>query len=317
MELAGVLDKIRGLIAKAESLEMSKDPNAAHEANACRERADAMMQKYAVEEWQTMRKAPVAAKPTRIRIELSDSDNPFLTEMATLVNIVSSFCKCSSIWISAGSTTGRDYCWVYGYESDLRYFELLYTSLFLHMSGAIFPQPDPNKTLEQNAYELHNAGLNWFDIAKAYGWYQVPPESHEPVNMYVNRNTGERKPWSQAIGVIKAAYNREIKRRGEQAVRVAPNGSMTYRRNAASGYLARIKQRLREISGQRGSGAELVLADKSQNIAAAMSDDFPNARAMAGKKTVYNATAYGKGVGHANTAKLNPEATSGNHKALS
>ena len=328
MELASVLDKIRGLIAKAESLEVSKDPHAAQEAMACRERADMMMQKYAVEEWQIMAKAPVAAKPTRIKIEIGDADNPFLTEMATLVNIISNFCKCSSVWMvgsgfkvsdkitGESSYSTQEYCWVYGYESDLRYFELLYTSLFLHMSGAIFPKPDPLLSLELNVYELHNAGLNWFDIAKAYGWYQVPPLPHEPPAMYVNRETGARQNWTKTIGVLKKAYQREIAKRGEQFLRIPPNGSLTYRRNAAQGYLARIGQRLREIAGQRGSGTEIVLADKSQNIAAAIADAFPNSRAVASKQAKFNATAYAKGTRHANTASLNPEAKAAERKAL-
>jgi hypothetical protein len=315
-----VLDKIRGLITKAESLEQSGDEHSLREALACRERADVMMQKYAVEEWQTMRAAPVQAKPQRIKIDIGEEDNEFLSEMATLVNIVSKFCKCSSIWMVGTAYKAGDrqeYCWVYGYESDLRYFEMLFTALFLHMGGAIFPKPDPAKTLGENAYELHNAGLNWFDIAKTYGWYQVSPQMHEPVDMYVNRETGERATWARAIGRIKKAYQDEIARRGEKFFRIPPNGSKTFRANAASGYLARIRQRLQEIAGQRGSGAELVLADKSKLIDDAMIVDFPGMRVSTSKKTTYNAEAYARGTRHANTANLNPAAGAGARKPLS
>jgi hypothetical protein len=319
MELDRILDKIRALINKAESYEASKDQSLAHEAQACRERADVMMQKYAVEEWQTAQKAPVAVVPTRIKIDLGDEDNPFLTELATLVNIVSKFCKCSSIWMehSGRKSLGiQEYVWVYGYESDLRYFEMLFTTIHLHMLGAIFPKPDPNKTLGENAYELHNAGLNWFDIAKAYGWYQVPPNPGEPRDMYVSRETGERASWARSIGRIKAAYRAEVSSRAEEFLRISPAGSETYRRNAAMGYLSRIKQRLDGIAGQRGTGAEVVLADKSQNIAAALADDFPHARQTANKKASFNATAYRKGVAHANTASLNPQAPAASTKAI-
>jgi hypothetical protein len=318
MELDKVLDKIRALINKAESLEASGDKLAMNEADACRKRADEMMQKYAVEEWQTVRAAPTAAKPTRIKIDLGDGDNPFLLEIATLVNIVAKFTKCSSIWMTGSGYQSyiQEYAWVYGYESDLRYFEMLFTVIHLHMGGAIFPKPDPNKTLGQNAYELHNAGLNWFDIAKAYGWYQVPPAPGEPRDMYVNRETNVRASWARSIGRIKAAYSAEVSSRAEVPLRIPPSGSETYRRNAAQGYLARINQRLREISGQRGSGAELVLADKSQNITAAMAEDFPKMKAGLGKKVTYNQAAWSKGVSHANTAALNPEAQAGQRKEL-
>jgi len=316
MELSSVLDKIRGLIAKAESLELSKDPNAQNEANACRERADAMMQKYAVQEWQAMAKAPVASKPTRIKIDLSDTDNPFLEEMATLVHVVAQFCKCSSIWIHSGLPGGKDFAWVYGYESDLRYFELLYTTLFLHMSGAIFPGPDPALSLEDNVYQLHNAGLNWYDIARAYGWTKVPPRPTDPPKMYVHKDSHERAPQSKAINVFKKAYERAIEARGEEFLRIPPSGSMTFRRNSAQGYLNRINDRLREISGARGKGNELVLADKSQNVKEAMLDDYPHSKSTEAKKVKFNADAYNKGNAHANTANLNPAAEASSRASL-
>jgi hypothetical protein len=320
MELNKVLDKIRGLITKAESLEELADEHSLLEALACRTKADEMMQKYAVEEWQTMRAAPIQTKPERIKIDIGEEDNMFLTEMATLVNVVAQFCKCSSVWMNGSAYKAgnkQEYCWVYGYESDLRYFEMLFTTLFLHMGGAIFPKPDPAKTLGVNAYELHNAGLNWFDIAKAYGWYKVPSRPGEAENMYVNQNTGERLSWSKSIGKIKNAYTKEIQHRGEQPLRIPPSGSETFRRNAAQGYLARIGQRLREVAGARGSGAELVLADKSDNINELIHEYHPSMAVARTKSVRYNETAYRKGVSHANTASLNPSTTRGSRPAVS
>jgi hypothetical protein len=314
-----VLSKIRGLIQKAEGLEALGDPESLNEADACRAAADKMMQKYAVEEWQTMRAASVQTKPTRVKIEIGEEDNEFLAEMASLVNIVARFCKCSSIWMagSAYRASGRqEYCWVYGYESDLRYFELMFTNLFLHFGGAIFPKPDPAKTLGQNAYELHNAGLNWVDIAKVYGWHLTAPFAHEPATMLVNHETGERRTYPKSAGMYKKAYEQEIARRGEPFLRIAPNGSKTFRINAAQGYLNRIRQRLDEIAGQRGAGAELVLADKGKNIDEAMLIDFPGMTVGRARKGTYNAEAYARGTKHANTANLNPAAGSAPRKAI-
>jgi len=314
-----VLSKIRGLIQKAEGLEALGDQNSMNEADACRAAADKMMQKYAVEEWQTMRAAPAMAKPTRIKIDIGEEDNEFLTEMATLVNIVSKFCKCSSIWMSgtASKKSGRqEYCWVYGYESDLRYFELMFTNLFLHFGGAIFPKPDPGKSLEQNCYELHNAGLNWKDIARLYGWYQVPPLPHEPVDMFANDETGERANYLKAVAVYKKAYEQAIKAKGEPFLRITSNSSKTFRANAARGYLNRIRDRLAEISNQRGAGSELVLKDKTKNIDEAMIVDFPGMTMSAARSTKFNQEAYSRGTRHANTANLNPAAGAGARKAI-
>lgn len=314
-----VLSKIRGLIQKAEGLEELGDPNSMNEADACRAAADKMMQKYAVEEWQTMRAASAMAKPTRIKIDIGEEDNEFLMDMATLVNIVSKFCKCSSIWMSGTANKAasrQEYCWVYGYESDLRYFELMFTNLFLHFGGAIFPRPDPGKSLEDNTYELHNAGLNWIDIARLYGWYDVSPRPHEPALMYVNRETGVRSTYPKSVGVYKKAYERAIKERNEPFLRITSNSSKTFRANAARGYLNRIRDRLAEISGQRGAGTELVLKDKGKNIDEAMIVDFPGMTASSAKQTKFNGEAYARGTRHANSANLNPAAGAGARKAL-
>lgn len=319
MELSKTLERIRALIAKADNLESLGDENSLNEAKALRERADDMMQKYAVEEWQLLRDTDTGFKPTRVRIDVGEEGNPFLQELATLVDVVANFCKCSSVWMqgSAYAPAGRmEYCWVYGYESDLRYFELLITTLQLHMTGAIFPKPDTAKTVGQNAYELHNAGLNWYDIAQAYGWVETDSWAGEPKYMYRHRESGERASWGKTVGRIKAAYAAEVKARGERPLRIPPSGSENFRRNAVQGYLHTIRWRLAEIAGKRGPGTELVLADKSQNITAAMDTDFPNRSKTARSRNSFNAGAYARGVRHARTANLNPAAGGAPRKAL-
>ena len=319
MELSKTLERIRALVAKADNLEMLGDENSLNEAKALRERADEMMQKYAVEEWQLLRDTDISFKPERVKIDIGEEGNLFLQELATLVDVVANFCKCSSVWMqgSAYAPAGRkEYCYVYGYESDLRYFELLVTTLLLHMTGAIFPSPDPAKTMGQNAYELHNAGLNWYDIAQAYGWVETDSWAGEPKHMYRNRETRERASWGRTVGRIKAAYVAELKARGEAPLRIPPSGSANFRRNAVNGYLLTIRIRLREIAGKRGTGTELVLADKSQNITAAMDTDFPNRTKTKARQYSFNDTAYARGVRHARTANLNPAAGGAPRKAL-
>ena len=319
MELSSVLGKVRALIERAEHPDTPE-----HEAKACRERADKLMQKYAIDEWQTKAKAPKSFKPDRVRINLGQPDSEFLSETATLCNEVASFCNCTSIWMKGsgvkwGDYTREEYSWVYGYESDLRYFELLFTTLYLHMSGAIFPKPDLTKSIGENAYELRNAGLNWIEIAKAYGWREVPRWDGEPKNVYVNDNVPgvpKRVGWSQAVGQYERAYRKVIKAKGEQIVRIPPNGARTYRLNAAQGYLHRISQRLRMVKSQRGTGTEIMLRDKTQNINALIAEMHPELSTNQARKVKYNADAYARGTYHANTASLNPEAGAGSSPAI-
>src|SRR5215469_2364603 len=160
VELSRALKVVRGLLAKAESLEQLGDAHSLHEAQACRERADQIMQEHGAQEWRTMQAADKSFKPDRIKIDIGEAGSQFLTETATLCNVVADFCGCKSVWMEgSGYGQRQEYCWVYGYESDLRYFELLFTTLLLHMTGAIFPKPDLTKSLEENAYALRSAGL--------------------------------------------------------------------------------------------------------------------------------------------------------------
>jgi Protein of unknown function (DUF2786) len=312
MEQNDVLRKVRALIERAEH-----PSTPAGEAEQCRATADKLMEKYAIEEWQTAQATGVGAKPTRIKINLGKVDSPFLTETATLAHVVANFCRCSSMWMTGSGYGDREeYAYVYGFESDLRYFEMLFTTLFLHMSGAIFPEPHPEKSLELNAYEMHNAGLNWYDIAQAYGWREVAPLPGEAKHMYKNRE-GERASWSKAVGRIKSAYAREVKARGEQPLRIPPQGSENFRHNAANGYILRIQQRLDEQLGKRGAGTEIALRDRGPAIRALLEEKHPDASPQSGRNVKFNPEAYARGRRHANSASLNPQAGAAKAGALS
>jgi hypothetical protein len=303
MELAKVLDRVRKLIAKAEGTDN------AHEAQAFREAADDLMQKYAIEEWQTAQQAQLGLKPTRIKIDIGEGSiksNPLLEQTAVLVGIVADFCKCSSIWVTRGGY-GEDYCWVYGYESDLRYFELLYTTIYLHMSEAIlFTSPDPAKSEGANIRDMRHAGLNWNDVAAAYGWQLLERDGSNTT--YLHRTSGDVKKWGQVVGRIKRLYAQEIKARNEQPFSLGRGGAgnVNFRYNAARGYVSRIYSRLRELAGHRTAGTEIVLRDKTQNIADMIFSDFGEVGSAKLNAKKYNAEAYRRGVRHADTADLQP-----------
>src|SRR5215469_8844663 len=116
MDLSKTLERIRNLIAKADNLESMGTPEGLNEATALRERADELMQKYAVEEWQLLKDTDTGFKPERIRVDIGTGNNPFLTELATLANVVAQFCKCTSMWMVGsgwGSKERQEYVYVY------------------------------------------------------------------------------------------------------------------------------------------------------------------------------------------------------------
>src|SRR5487761_145191 len=232
MELNKVLERVRLLIAKAEASIAPGATPAEREATlieqaSARKMADALMLEYAIDEIQAQRANPASlhSKPGMIVIAVS-SNTDLLGWVAQLSHDVAQHCRCR---VRHYANYSREFHqWeskVYGFESDLRYFEILYTTLRLHMLGALDPKPDPTKSIEENSYILHNAGLNWYDIAQAYGWLETPTlEPDDPIkqihpnghtNMYKNKETGERLPWSKAVGVYQKAYQRAIEQRNE------------------------------------------------------------------------------------------------------
>jgi len=306
VELNKVLEQVRKAVALAEHPDTP-----VHEAKQAQATADRLMQKYLIEEWQLAGEAQRGLKPTKVRVDIGAGDSPFLQMTATLVGVIADFCKCQSVW-HAGSGGGKwlqgarqEYCTVYGYESDLAYFELLFTNIYLHMSGAMFPKPDLLKSVGENVRDLRHAGLNWVDVAGAFGWRLTDTD---PKHTEFTNEDGDKALWNKVVNPLKLAYKKYAAATGEPMVSLGRGGAgnRNFRLSAAQGYLSRISQRLREAASGRTTGAELVLADKSQNVRAMVADECPNLEEAKAQRIKYNADAYRRGVRHANEADINP-----------
>jgi hypothetical protein len=207
------------------------------------------------------------------------------------------------------------------------------------MIGSFRVKPDPNKSYQINCYELHKGGLNWLDIAKAYGWIEVRPEPGESQSgMYVRGD--EREPWSQVIAPIKKAYKNEMTARGEEAIHIPPGGAKTFRASAAEGYVQRIWQRLAQVREGRLTGADVELRSRADDLSAFFKSDNPDLfvkhepfhcdkceKSKSGYcrdhprgryvRRLFSDAGYAAGVSHANTAPLNPAAGPNTQKGIS
>jgi len=331
MELSSVLRKVRALIEKAEHPETPVT-----EAKLAGEMADALMLKYAIDQanLDASRPADERMKPGKIEVPLSGG-YALSGYITILAEEVARHCRCRIR--SYGTYSMETHEWVakvYGYDGDLRYFELLYTTLRLHMVGALRPSIDPAKSIEDNAYALHNAGRNWWDIAQLYGWKEVPRRDGEPRLMYERgENDGvTRVGWGKAVAQYKRAYLRACEARGEKPVHVPPAGSATFRRSAADGYVTRLSQRLRAIRDGQQIGSALAL--RTEDVDKMFREDNPElfkvyeapppstkpARKVRQRKYVppaFNQNAYEVGTRHANTASINPAASNNPKKGIS
>jgi hypothetical protein len=314
MDLDKVLSKVRGLLNKAEH---PSTPEA--EAKMCRAKADEMMTDYAVTQAQLRESAPAAeqARPGNIKIDLCYAASAYEIPITNLVSVVAEHCRCQVVFHNLAKTTqeARDFeeVWghkrmvkvsVFGFESDLRYFELLFTLLHLHMSSGYDPKPDRSLTDEENAYVLHTAGLNWRAIARLfYPWHKMGWDG-----------THKENNWQRYGAYWSACYKRAVKARGENAV-VLPKFSdsgaslINYRYNFANSYASTIGQRLTESRQGRSKSGELLLASSFTKIADAILEAFPDLQAVQ-YATVqdFNQAAWGAGRKHGQEADLNTNA---------
>lgn len=339
MELNKVLERVSKLVAKAEDPSVTPE-----EAKSYRDMADSLMLKYAIEEAQldASRPAPSRAKPGTLVVPLT-VDHDLLGYVGVLADATAKACRCMIRKYTSWVTGEGWQATVYGYESDLRYFEVMYTTLRLHMIGALRPSVDPNESLDENCYRLHNAGLNWLEIAGLYGWKKDSFQVGDKNEMWYNTRTQERKSNWQVGGMHKRACQRAGKARGEAGhMVIAAGAGATFRRSAAEGYAYRLRRRLRDLESGRISepGSELVLADRSSDLMAFFKDQNADLfmeyeppepckaceKAKSGhcrahprgswKEVPFSDAGYSAGVRHANTAALNPEATSRKTQAI-
>jgi hypothetical protein len=310
VRLDNILSKVRGLVAKAEHPDTPEN-----EARLCRERADAMMLKYAIDQATLRESQPVAerARPAKISVDVCPAGSDYERMFIDLVCVVCEHTRTQPVFNCAGiakhkvaeynrhsAKTIQVTAQVYGFESDLKYFEILYTTLLLHMSNGIDPSFDTTASDRANAYALHNAGFNWGEIAKMalkfghpHGW-----DGHKVL-------AGETYPgkyWKQQ-------YNMEIRARGESAVslpaKFTEQARAIWRLNFAQSYNATIRRRLWMARSSREIGAELVLRSSMEEVARLLADEHPHAVQMGPDKEVpFNETAWAAGNRHAKTADL-------------
>lgn len=340
VNLDKVLDRVRKLLAKANGTD---NPI---EAKTYQEAADAMMLKYRISQITAEQDIPLASrvKPGTMTIVLGDY-NEILWAIYYLADYTARHCRCMVDSSYRYDRNLHQYTLkVYGFQADLKYFELMFTGLQLHMLGAFLPKIQTEQSLEENCYRLHNAGYNWLQIAEMYGWHKVdmtyrygPPELLA-MKVPFEHKDGTIRPATQVGSHYKRAYYRAVEAKGEQPIKIPAGTLEAFRRSAIDGYLNRINRRMREIAKGRLAGSDVMLAADMKSLQDLWDEDHPKVeytyeecenckKAKSGHcrqhprgsfRTIsYSEAGYAAGTAHANTADLNPAATGGSRTALS
>lgn len=254
IEFTKILGKIQKLLALADH----PNTNPA-EASTFREKAEALMVEYRIEE-QHLRDTGVIVGMQLVKLEwiVSYSHSKFLTTYQTLAYLAASHvgARYSMRW--GRDEDGRS-CLMFdvvGFESDVRYAELIFTAAKLVFQARMEPKLDPSLSDEVNAYNMRASGMTRRQVAAL-----------------MNRDTHAGHAW------VNNAYQAECARRGERA-EVAGKGFNldAYRDSYSQGFKRTFQHRLYDSSRNSAEAGALVLKSRNAEVDEAFYQLFPDQR---------------------------------------
>lgn len=302
MELNDVLRKVRALTERAQHPETP-----AAEAESAQKMADTLMYKYRIDQAMLEQSLPEAkrSKPGRLSgITIAVRGNPARGWLIYIVERIAQHCRVSVVY------HGLDYTRIdlkgtaVGYESDLAYFEILWTQVYLHLGSTITPKWNEHQSEEQNVIELHKRGLNWLDIARL--------DSVQPGGRWDGSQDTAQKVGSR----IKRIYSQWCKRTGNPYV--ASGNRIQYIKNFAEHFYYEMNRRLTRIEKGRDSSGALVLASDAERIQEAINEMFGELKSggrIGGLSSKFNPDAAQAGTQSAREVDLSADAKMGGRDA--
>lgn len=278
-----MLRRIQALLDKADGTDFGP------ERDTYRAKADEMMLKYSIEQYQLeeVRRArgeAVSLKPVTKDIivpwgEFAQKTYDLLLTLGGAIGVRTLY-------------RGWEHGWrvtLVGFEVDVRYVEMLWTTLRVQMLDMMEPSVDPTKSFDENVFELRQAGMNWMMVRQrmnehvtvewrpfySYGlsWEEsklcTPREEKDRQNKHIVSQSG---PWPYCCDSksgtntrLLSAYRRMCEAHGvDPAVIRSTEG---YRNAWADSFRYRIRERLTEKRGQ--GEAALVLRNKAEEVKSA------------------------------------------------
>jgi hypothetical protein len=253
-----MLTKIRGLIDTADSLRET-NPEAAGNYQA---KAEELMVKYRIEEEALLATDPMSVLPIWGDSLVASKASPYHMNYMHLFYYISQHTGIKTRFTWAYGNDGAELrAYTVGYEADLRYAEVLYTSARMVFNQKLEPVVNRSLPEEDNIYRLRAAGIERVRIA----------------DMIWGMGSRNDKKLLSKVGRVYAA---ECKRRGEEPM-VAGRGvnGAAYRAQFAEQFVATLSMRLRQArdaAGRQGGG--LVLHGRSERVQEAYYERFPQER---------------------------------------
>jgi len=246
--------RVRALLDTADSYENEGNFEAAKSYQA---KAEELMVKYRVEQEEAIAVDPAAAKPIQMEFNLVGYGSHYRAQYHTMWFWIAKHCEVLSWEKYVYSENGYTLkAYAVGYEEDLRYAEMLFTSARLVFTERLEPKVDPNASDQVNAYRLRASGMERIRVAQAL-WHNTD------------------KVFLARVGRL---YKAECEARGEEAM-LSGRGvtGKAYRAQYAEQFVTTFSNRLwsaRQAASASGGG--LVLHGRKDRIQEAFYTFYPD-----------------------------------------
>lgn len=268
------LRRVQGLINKANDAAVTPE-----ERETLLAAADKLMAKYAIEQFELEAAKPhdEREKPVVTTIVAATARN--WRNQGTLDSIFYSLARHCGVMIGKDHEykTGERTWRVVGFEADVRYLEMLYTSIFLTLVSKMEPGVDPNLSEVENYANLREAGVPVERILPKLGYpYHIQGEYEQKWDDRQGRYAYQKKQNRTVLGRFRRQYAKLCAERGVEPVKGATGEG--YQLCYLDAFSARIDARLRELKAGRdevNTGHELVVADRSDEVKNLLWETWP------------------------------------------
>lgn len=254
-DLDAILRKVAHLISRADH---PNTPPA--EADACRAKAEEFMDKYRIDEAALGDAGKLPGyTPMWRTIVLCNYPSEFALWYRTMAYYIIEHLEMRGTATTA-SVNGEPK-WVaevVGYESDVRFAELLMAQCALAFGGKLEPKYDPALSHQENAYAMRSAGMEGKRIAMA---------------IFGKCDKGDPPK-------VRKMFKNEALKRGEDPNVLLGQGNSvkTFRDSYAEGFVGEIVRRLQDMRMHRGADGVLVLKSRKEKIDEAFYERHPGMR---------------------------------------
>lgn len=258
-----IMRKIQSLLERA-----AHPSTPEHERQTSQEMADKLMAKYRLDRAMlNFKKTDLTREPTHREYGLID----LITKESTVSNkdyneewgIQSQVNWLrSSIYTHAGcrSTSRFQTFTVVGYEEDIFYGDMLWTTIFQDVITKMFPGWRKDVGFDENVFTLKNAGFSWPQVREM----GLANEAADRIGMLTAENAGSK---------LRTGYKRHAKKIGYNPPAVQPRNPGLWRRSFVDSYSSQIQNRIRamaaanaESAGKEGEIALIKDADRVRDF---------------------------------------------------